>query len=76
MPVLFRAAGRTPGVQPARALAAVTVMGYTAFLTGPPLIGLVAQATSLRAALGLLVVAGVLIVVFGGVVRGSSETRP
>ena len=73
VPVLFSAAGRTPGVQPARALAAVTVMGYTAFLAGPPLIGLVAQATSLRAALGLLVVAGVLIVVFGVRVRGLSE---
>ena len=70
VPVLFSAAARTPGVQPWRALAAVTVMGYTAFLAGPPLIGLIAQATSLPTALGLLVVAGGVIAVFGSVVRG------
>ncbi len=70
VPVLFSAAGRTPGVVPARALAAVTLMGYTAFLTGPPLIGLLAQFTTLPVALGLLVVSAGLIVLFGGMVRG------
>ena len=70
VPVLFSAAGRTPGVVPARALAAVTLMGYTAFLAGPPLIGLIAQATTLPAALGLLVVSAGLIVLFAGLVRG------
>ncbi len=70
VPVLFSAAGRTPGVVPARALAAVTLMGYTAFLAGPPLIGLLAQVTTLPAALGLLVVCAGMIVLFGGMVRG------
>ena len=70
VPVLFSAAGRTPGVEPAHALAGVTVMGYSAFLAGPPLIGLIAQATSLRPALSLLVVSGVLIAAFGALVGG------
>ena len=69
VPVLFSAAGRTPGVQPARALAVVTVMGYSAFLSGPAVIGLIAQAASLPAALGVLVFCCGLIAVFGSVVR-------
>ena len=72
VPVLFSAAGRTPGVQPARALALVTVIGYSAFLSGPPLIGLIAQTVSLPAALGVLVVSCGLIAVFGSVVRAKS----
>jgi hypothetical protein len=70
VPVLFSAAGRTPGADPTRALAVVTVMGYTALLAGPPLIGMVAQATTLRTALALLVLSSGLIVLFGGIVRG------
>ena len=44
-------------------------MGYTAFLAGPPLIGLIAQTATLPEALGLLVVSAGSIVLFGGVVR-------
>lgn len=36
---------------PGPALAAVSTLGYAGFLTGPPAIGLLAEATSLRAAL-------------------------
>jgi hypothetical protein len=68
VPVLFSAAGRSPGVASPRALALVTVLGYSAFLAGPPLIGLAAQATSLRAALGLLVIASGLIALCASVV--------
>ncbi len=49
-PLALRAAGaaeETPGPE----LAAVSTFGYAGFLTGPPLIGLLADATSLRAAL-------------------------
>ncbi len=46
------------------ALAAVTRAGYTGLLASPPVIGLTAELTSLRAALGLVVactiVAGLL----------------
>jgi len=51
VPVLFSAAGRLPGVPASVALAAVTSIGYAGLLAGPALIGLVAQATSLPAAL-------------------------
>ena len=49
-PTLFRAGADQPGVPTGPALAAVSSLGYLGFLAGPPLIGGVAQLTSLRAA--------------------------
>ena len=54
-PIVLSAAGRTPGIAPGPALAAVSMVGYGAFLAGPPLIGFVAEALGLRGALGLVV---------------------
>jgi MFS family permease len=51
IPVLFTAAGRVPGAEPGRALAAVASAGYLGFLAGPPLIGFVAEAWTLPTAL-------------------------
>jgi predicted MFS family arabinose efflux permease len=51
IPVLFTAAGRVQGAAPGRALAAVASAGYLGFLAGPPLIGFVAEAWTLTAAL-------------------------
>lgn len=65
-PLVFSAAGRTPGVHPGVALASVATLGYLGFLVGPPLIGLVAQATSLRTSFALVaVLAGVIVVLAG-----------
>jgi MFS family permease len=55
VPVVFTAVGNVPGVEPAGALARVSSIGYTAFLVGPPLIGGIAQLTSLPVALFVLV---------------------
>jgi hypothetical protein len=66
---VLSATGRVRGIPPGSGLAAVTAVGYTGFLAGPPLIGLVAQITSLRAALGLVAALGVLIVVLAPAVR-------
>ena len=54
-PITLSAAGRIPGVAPGPALAAVSMMGYSAFLAGPPVIGFVAEAVGLRGALGFVV---------------------
>ena len=60
-PILFNAATRVPGVSRAAAIAAVTSIGYSGFVIGPPLIGSIATGLSLTAALGLVVLAsGVL----------------
>jgi MFS family permease len=57
VPSVFRAAGNTQGVSPGTALAAVTTAGYSGFLVGPPVIGAIAGATSLPAALVLVLAA-------------------
>ncbi len=46
----------------------MATLGYTGFLVGPPLIGTLAEALSLRTALGLLGIVGVLVALFGGAV--------
>jgi predicted MFS family arabinose efflux permease len=61
VPVLFRAAGSTPGVAPSVGVAAVSTIGWLGFLTGPPAIGLAADAVGLRGALVIVVVATLLL---------------
>jgi MFS family permease len=70
-PVLFAGGGRLEPDAPGRGIAAVTSMGYTGFLAGPPLIGLVAEATSLQVGLGLTVVAALIIAAFARMVRSA-----
>ena len=60
-PILFNAATRVPGMSRAAALASVTSIGYSGFMIGPPLIGSIATATSLSAALGVVVLASGLL---------------
>ena len=71
-PLILSAAARTPGVAANTAIAAMATTGYTGFLVGPPLIGTVAEAVTLRGALGLLALVGLLVAVFGWAV----ERRP
>ena len=56
VPTLFRAAGSQPGVPASVGIAAVSTMGYSGGLIGPPLIGSVAAATSLRTSLAIVLV--------------------
>ena len=59
VPVVYGLAGKSTNMAPGLALAAVSTISFLGFLIGPPLIGFVAQASSLRwsfaiiAALGL-----------------------
>jgi hypothetical protein len=63
IPTLFRAGADHPGVSTGPALAAVSSLGYLGFLAGPPMIGAIAQLTSLRLACGVLVLAGAVVLV-------------
>lgn len=56
VPILYNASTRVPGTTRASAIAAVSSIGYSGFLIGPPLIGAIAEAWSLTWALGLVVV--------------------
>jgi predicted MFS family arabinose efflux permease len=56
VPVLFSAASQVPGITPAHGIAAVSGVGYLGMMAGPPLIGLVAEHSSLTAGLVVVVV--------------------
>lgn len=56
VPVLFSAASQVPGVSSAHGIAAVSGVGYLGMMAGPPLIGLVAEHSSLTAGLVVVVV--------------------
>jgi len=75
VPTLFRAAADQPGVSTGPALAAVTSLGYLGFLGGPPLIGGVAQLTSLRLACGVMVLAGLLVVLLAQAAAVPAEAK-
>lgn len=55
VPLLFRAAGSTPGVSTSVGIATVSTIGWLGFLAGPPAIGFTAGAVGLRAALFIVV---------------------
>jgi MFS family permease len=56
IPNTFAATGNIEDSAPGPSLAVVTTAGYIGFLTGPPLIGFVAQLSTIRSALWILVV--------------------
>jgi len=55
VPIVFRAAGRVPGMAAGVGLAAVSSTGYLGFLVGPPTIGGIATLVGLPTALFVLV---------------------
>jgi fucose permease len=63
VPLLFSAAGRVPPSGPSPA--AVFTVGYTGFIVGPPLIGVLADAASLPAALATLCACGLAVTLLG-----------
>jgi MFS family permease len=56
-PQLIRHAALTADRSPGRAVGAVSTVGYFGFLIGPPLIGLLAEAATLQAAMAMLLLA-------------------
>ncbi|MBC6990288.1 MFS transporter [Hymenobacter sp. BT491] len=63
VPLVYSAAGRSEVLSPGVALAAVSTIGFLGFLIGPPMIGLVAGATSLRISFSIIAVMGLCIAV-------------
>jgi len=61
VPLVYSAAGKSRVMSPGMALAAVSTIGFLGFLIGPPLIGLVAGATSLRVSYSLIALMGLCV---------------
>ena len=74
IPLLFGAAGNIQGISAGAGIAGVATIGYAGFLVGPPLIGSVAEAASLRAALFLAALLIGTLVFSAKAIAGQSKT--
>jgi MFS family permease len=61
VPLVYSAAGKSRTMPAGVALAAVSTVGFAGFLLGPPLIGLVAGATSLRVSFAIIAFMGLAV---------------
>lgn len=62
-PVLFAGGGRAEPDNPGHGIAAVTTLGYSGWLLGPPLVGLMAEAIGLALALAIVAATATVIAV-------------
>lgn len=69
VPLAFSRAANDPDMAPGAAIASVSTLGYGGLLLGPPLIGFLAELTSLRLAFILLGALAALIVVLANTLR-------
>ena len=74
VPLLFSAAGRID--PPGPSLAAAFTLGYTGFIVGPPVIGVLSDRTGLPQTLALLIPALITVSVLGGKAVGRGRERP
>jgi predicted MFS family arabinose efflux permease len=74
-PLAFSRAAADPAMTPGRAIASVATLGYGGLLLGPPLIGFLAEATSLRAALTVLALLAGMIVAFAPHLAAPEQNR-
>jgi predicted MFS family arabinose efflux permease len=74
VPLLYTAASRAPGSTSAAAIAAASSIGYSGMVIGPPLIGAIAEVSSLGAALWVVVAAIALLAL--GASRLGKEQAP
>ncbi|HEY0611875.1 MAG TPA: MFS transporter [Chitinophaga sp.] len=65
VPLVYSAAGKSDKLSPGAALATVSTIGYLGFLCGPPIIGLIAQVSSLSISFSVIAIMGACIAVMG-----------
>ena len=70
IPIVYSIAGENKVMPPSVALAAVSTVGFTGFLVGPPVIGFIAHETGLRIALLLVLLLALVIVLIARKVKG------
>lgn len=61
VPLTYSLAGQSQRMSPGIALAVVSTIGYLGFLLGPPMIGFLAEASSLRASFAFIACMGLMI---------------
>ncbi|MEO6528361.1 MAG: MFS transporter [Gemmatimonadaceae bacterium] len=68
-PLVLAAASRTPHVVPGAAIAVVSMCGYSGLLAGPPLIGAVASALTIRGGLAIVAASSLVVALLAGTLR-------
>ncbi|WPU63555.1 MFS transporter [Peredibacter starrii] len=66
VPMVLSEAGKTSPLSPSSAIASVSTIGFFGFLLGPPLIGWIAGASSLRISFTVIAIMGLSIAVLSG----------
>ena len=61
IPIVFNAAGKSTKVSTSGALTTVSSIGFLGFLMGPPIIGYIAELTSLKYSFAVIGIFGILI---------------
>ena len=74
-PLVFSAAGHHPDLPRGRAVASVATVGYGGFLAGPPILGWLAELTSLRAIMGAIVILSACVALLADATRSARADR-
>jgi MFS family permease len=69
VPLVYSAAGKSKTMSPGMALASISTIGFIGFLLGPPLIGTIAEYSSLRWSFTLIAILGFSITVLANRVK-------
>jgi len=69
VPFIFNMAGKSAQLNSGVAIASVSTIGYLGFLIAPPMVGFIAEATSLRWSFGIIALLGVLIALLTARIR-------
>ena len=69
VPIVYSAAGKSKTMSPGLALTAVSTVGFFGFLLGPPTIGFIAQAFSLRWSFSLIALLGFCTTVLASLIK-------
>jgi MFS family permease len=76
VPLVFSMAGQSKKMSSGPSLAAISTVGYLGFLIVPPLVGFVAQVSSLRWSFGIIGLLGAVIVYLTSTLNASSSDQP
>ncbi len=74
VPMAYAGAGQSPHIPAPIAITMVSTIGFLGFIVGPPLIGLVAEVTSLRGSFAIVALTGVGIFVLGSRLKETDFT--
>jgi len=66
VPMIYSSAGKTANMSPGVALTAVSTIGFSGFMIGPPLIGFIAGIATLRASFLLIACMGLSVAIISG----------